>query len=368
MNKTKICIMTSVHPAKDVRIYYKEARSLAKEGYDVTLLNSYINQTDDLGIKLVKVDIPKKRFKRVLFSSKKMYRAALEQQADIYHFHDPELYSAGLKLLKKALVIYDVHEDVPMQILDKPYLNKYVRKIWSKIFGVLEKRAARKYTAVICAESPVEEIFIKSGCKKTVTVSNYPILSEFSFEDIGWEQRKNCIGYVGSISKLRGICELTDCLRFTGSSLILAGNFNSGILKEQIMQKDTWEKVDFRGFVGREEISDILKTIKAGMVTLYPIKNYINSFPVKMFEYMAAGVPVICSDFPFWRELLHGIDCAVFVDPYNPKEIAEKVDFLLNDSSTAQRMGKEGQKAVLNKFNWDNECKKLLALYRELSM
>ena len=363
---SKICVMTSVHPARDVRIYHKQARSLAQAGNDVTLLNSFIEETDDVGIKFVKVSVAQSRFKRVLFGAKKMYKAALEQDADIYHFHDPELYKTGLKLLKRGKVIYDVHEDVPMQLRDKPYLNPLVRKIWSKMFGRIEKKAALKYSGIINAEEPVEQLFKQAGCKNTVTVGNFPILSELSCDDIAYSERKNKIGYIGSISKVRGITETVKSLEYIDSTLVLAGKFNEQKLFDETSALESWQKVDFKGFVDRGEVREILKEIKVGLVTLYPIKNYINSFPVKMFEYMAAGIPVVCSDFPFWRELLIGVDCALFVDPYDSKAIADAVNKLLCDPGLAEKMGEEGKIAVKDRFNWDIEKAKLLKFYDDI--
>ncbi len=104
----------------------------------------------------------------------------------------------------------------------------------------------------------------------------------------------------------------------------------------------------------------------AGLVTLHPIINYIDALPVKMFEYMVAGIPVIASNFPLWRGIIEGNQCGLCVDPLNPSEIAKAIDYILTHPAEAQRMGENGLRAVKEKYNWDIEEKKLLALYGQL--
>jgi len=104
----------------------------------------------------------------------------------------------------------------------------------------------------------------------------------------------------------------------------------------------------------------------AGLVTLHPIVNYIDALPVKMFEYMVAGIPVIASNFSLWREIIEGNKCGLCVDPLNPSEIAKAIDYIMTHPAEAQQMGKNGLRAVQEQYNWDIEEKKLLALYEQL--
>jgi glycosyltransferase involved in cell wall biosynthesis len=91
--------------------------------------------------------------------------------------------------------------------------------------------------------------------------------------------------------------------------------------------------------------------------------NHIDAQPNKMFEYMSAGLPLIASDFPLWREIVEGNDCGVCVDPADPAAIAEAIDRLVENPDLARRMGENGQRAVHERYNWAIEEKKLLALY-----
>ena len=101
----------------------------------------------------------------------------------------------------------------------------------------------------------------------------------------------------------------------------------------------------------------------AGLVTLHPTVNYKVALPVKMFEYMAAGMPVIASDFPLWRSIVEESACGLLVDPMDPKQIAVAIDKLLSDPNRAREMGESGRKAIIQKYNWGVEMSKLVDFY-----
>lgn len=363
MQNKSICIMTSVHPHDDVRIYHKQAKSLRQAGFDVTIICTDFEGVDDVGIKFVKLDIPKKRMSRIMKASNIFYNKAVELNCDYYHFHDPELIKAGLKLSKKGKrVIYDVHEDVPRQILNKPYLRPFIAKISSSYFEGYEHRSVKKLYAVITATPFISER-LKRYNKNTVTVCNYPRLSEFEDIEIDYSHKSNNVCYVGGITKIRGIFEMLNAMENTDATLILAGEFETPQLKEQALLLPGYQKTNYLGFLGRKEISDVLKCSKAGLVTLRNTPAYRDSIPVKMFEYMAAGLPVIASDFPYWRSIVEDAKCGVCVDPSDSVAISNAIEFLLNNEDKAIDMGKNGRNAVLNRFNWDIEKVKLLELY-----
>ena len=107
----------------------------------------------------------------------------------------------------------------------------------------------------------------------------------------------------------------------------------------------------------------MLNQSKIGIVTLHPKENYLESLPIKMFEYMHAGIPVIASNFPLWQEILTENKCGICVDPFNLDQIAEAIKYLLNNEEDARIMGINGREAVTKKYNWENEVKKLENIY-----
>ncbi|MEZ4968369.1 MAG: glycosyltransferase family 4 protein [Flavobacteriaceae bacterium] len=343
---------------------------MAANGYDVTLLVA-----DGLGdeeknkVKITDLGKPKSRINRVLFWRKKVFNKALSINAEIYHFHDPELLPIGRKLINKGKkVIYDVHEDVPRQILTKPYIPKILRHIVSKTFENYENRITPKLSAIVAATPFIRDRFSRFN-NNVIDVQNFPLLSEFNLAEINGEiQKKNAVCYMGGISKVRGILTMVKAMNYaSGAELLLAGNFESEELRNEAIQIKGWEMVCELGFLGRAQVTETLAQSMAGLVVLEPTLNYLDSIPVKMFEYMAAGIPVIASDFKYWRELIGMEECAVFVNPKDPKEIGRAINDLVNDKSKSFQMGQRGKNAVAKKFNWKIEENKMLALYKKMS-
>lgn len=129
-----------------------------------------------------------------------------------------------------------------------------------------------------------------------------------------------------------------------------------------------WQSVDYRGRVPHDEVPGLLAGARAGLVTLLPTPNHLISSPVKLFEYMAMGLPVISSDFPAWRALLDGVDCAIFVDPTDPGDIARALRQILADPHRARAMGEAGRAAVRTEFNWAKQLDNLVDAYRRIGI
>lgn len=367
MNKIKVCHFTSAHKPDDIRIFHKECTSLAEAGYDVFLVSAFEAEVPSEQVKFVQTrSKSRNRIGRMLFTAKEVYRAARTIDADIYHFHDPELLRFGLKLKRSGKkVIYDAHEDVPRQIMAKFWIPKIFRKLISVCFEKYENYVAKRLSAVVVSTPHIRKRFIQIH-PKTVDVCNYPLMSEL-MEPANWSDKQDEISYVGGISVVRGINQLMDALMFIPDiRLNLAGNFSTVELENQVRAKERWNNVVFYGYVGRKELLSIFHRSKIGMVTLLPTPNHMESLPIKMFEYMSAGIPVICSNFPLWEEIIGSNECGVCVDPSKPELIAESVRFLMNNPDKAKKMGENGRLAIIEKYNWEIEKNKLFALYNTL--
>lgn len=363
----KVCHITSVHKSNDVRIFEKECVSLAKAGFDVTLLAVNCKAGFFDGVNVVNVESnAKSRLSRMRTTVDKVYKAAVKVNAEIYHFHDPELLRIGKKLQKihGKKVIYDSHEDLPRQILDKVWIPALLRKTVSRRMERYENKIASQLSGIVAATPHIENRFLQSN-KNTVNVNNYPILEKINI-DIPWEKRKNEICYVGGIFNSRGVEQLVDAMESVNVRLNLAGNYSPEALRETLIRKKGWQKVNELGFVGRDEIVNILRKSKVGIVTLLPTRAYIDSLPIKMFEYMAAGIPVIASDFPLWKSIIEKNNCGICVDPLSPGKIAEAINSLFANEKLAEEMGRNGRNAALKFYSWEKEADKLVEFYKKI--
>lgn len=367
--KIKICHLTTVHSRYDIRIYQKMCLSLIKENYDVNLIVADgLGDEIKNGVYIFDIGKPRSRFQRIKRFPKEMYNRAMKLDADIYHFHDPELIYCGLKLRRKRkIVIMDAHEDFPKQLLGKHYMNKLVKTLLSKAFLIFESYASRKFSALVCATESIGQKF-KAFMSNVWVVNNYPIVDEL-FKEGHYSLASKNICYIGAVSEIRGIKEIVRAAEVSNSlgKIKIAGKFNSQELHELVKTYRGWEKVEEMGILDRDGVRNLLSECVAGLVTFLPQENHIDAQPNKMFEYMSAGIPVIASNFPLWKEIINGNACGICIDPEDAVSISEAIDILINDPSSAKEMGKNGREAVLSKYNWNVEEPKLIKLYGELS-
>ncbi|MEW6273927.1 MAG: glycosyltransferase family 4 protein [Bacillota bacterium] len=365
----KVVHLTSVHIPFDTRIFYKECRSLVGAGYAVTLIAPYNRDEEQEGVRIRAVPKPKGRRERMTRSVWQAYRAALAEKADVYHFHDPELIPVGLLLkLRGKRVVYDVHEDVPKQILSKEWIPRPLRRLVAGAAQVAEALASWAFDGIVAATPAIAKRFPP---RKTVIVQNFPILNELvAPESTPYQKRPANIIYVGGITAIRGIREMVQAMSLEPESLnarlVLAGAFSPPSLEAEVRGLSGWERVEFVGWQNRASVARLLGEARAGLTVLYPRPNYLEAWPVKLFEYMSAGLPVIASDFPMWRKIVQGEQCGLLVDPLDPAAIAKAIQWILEHPEEAEAMGRRGQKAVFDRYNWDTEAEKLIALYRRL--
>jgi len=370
MNK-KICILTSVHPVFDTRIFCKEAKSLVNAGYDVTIIAQHDeNETVD-DVKIIALSKPKNRFERFLRLDYLTYKKALRQKADVFHFHDPELLPWMLKIKKKTKtkMIYDVHEDVTKQILSKYWIPKIFRRLIANVFGKYEKRVAKKMDYIITATPNISQNFNQNN---VIDVKNYPVITNLKNIKKKEEKKEYTeLIYVGGLSKVRGIKEIIQSLRYINPKhkigLKLIGNFSNQKFERGIRNTPEWKKIDFLGFLPQKQAYQHMRNSSIGLVCIQPLPRYIVSLPVKMFEYMINELPIIASNFPLWKQIIEKNKCGICINPTKPKEIAKVIEYLIEHPNEAKKMGENGKKAVLEKYNWENESKKLLKIYEKLS-
>ncbi len=359
---------------RDPRIYEKECNSLARAGYEVHLLvgqsssdfsdSSAEEGQTDRGIFLHGISLPANRWKRLFFGNRRMYKKLLELRADLYHFHDPELLPVGLKLRKRGkAVVYDAHEDLPRQMLSKAWLPAPLRRPLAVVVEKIENFFASRMSAVVAPTPHLQRRFAKVN-GKSVQVANF---TPWTFSDLPpFAERPKKLLYVGTLLKVRGIAEMIEAAAEAGYPLHLAGNWHSASYEAYCKKLPGWENVHFHGYIGPQKKKALLADSRIGLVLLHPIQNYLLAWPVKLFEYMAAGLPVIASDFPLWREIVQGHECGINVNPLDKKQITRAMRLLMEEEQTAAQMGAKGQLAARQKYHWSSQEKNLLALYDEI--
>ncbi|MBE9569440.1 MAG: glycosyltransferase [Proteobacteria bacterium] len=366
----KVCILTTVHPPFDTRIFHKQAKTLAQAGYDVSLIAQHDKEEIVDGIRIVPLPKPKNRFERMTKTVWNLFILALKEKADVYHFHDPELIPVGLLLrLIRRKVIYDIHEDYITSIDQKEYLPVGIRKILANLIGRIEIISS-KFFKLILAEKYYSERFPFG-----IEILNYPILKRIV--SMGNTIKKNiakpCLIYTGGISIDRGALIHANIVNLMPDVEVWMVGSCSKELADQLydIAGENLARLHIEGVgyhVPYQKILGYYKIHKwtAGLAIFPPTKHHLRKELTKFFEYMATAIPIISSNFPTWRRIVEEEQCGLCADPFKPEEIAEVIQFIVEHPAEAEQMGKNGRRAVEERYNWAMEEKKLLGLYEDL--
>jgi len=369
--------ITTVHKPFDQRIFHRECVSLTKTGYDVSLLAYGESEGDYDGVKLACLG-KNDRFKagsnllNRWQRTRQAFKRAIDLNADLYHFHDPELIGAGIAIKKqtKASVIYDCHEDNVSYMLQKEYIPTPIRRIMAAVIEFQELKAVKVLDAIVTADDGMRKDFMHKGAKCTVSVDNFPRLDLF-LEKANDISPKYDLVYHGTIPKYH----LETCFSvdtelvkrgFEPTWLFIGKYSDFDWAKEEIREKKAENRFTFKGIVAHDEIA---RWVRLGRIGIIPLPNYPkfqSNVPTKLFEFMALKMPVVLSNLPPSRPYVGDGKCAIMVDPDSPHEYADAISDLIADPHRRNEMGKEGNRRVVSRYNWETSFSKLLKLYKEL--
>lgn len=365
----KVCHISTVHHWKDIRIYKKQCLSLSQAGFQVHFIVPMKNgeSSENQPINLHPLRLPKNRIDRLFFITKTALTEAFKLNADLYHVHDPELLPIALKLKKRGkLVIYDAHENTPASIIDKEWIPfQFIRNFVSRVFEKYELKVSNQLDAVISVAEPLLDRFNN----KKALIRNLPILDNFEGESLSSELEKAEKGavYAGGLTEARNIKEMIDAVDKSNNIKVLHlfGEWESKDYFNRCKDSKGWSKVRFWGFRDSKQVYTFFK--EKGLIGLIlfdkNIKNHKVALPNKAFEYMAAGLPLLMSDIPYWKENFHNV--AGFTDPSNIEGISKSIDDLITNEELRQERVEKGLQEVKT-LNWQRESEVLVNLYKKL--
>ncbi|MDO6355570.1 glycosyltransferase family 4 protein [Caloramator sp. CAR-1] len=367
----RICMLTSSHNVFDNRIYYKEILSLKKVYDEIYLVAPGAPGDKDFvtedGI-IVRCFRKRRAWYDRIRPMRDMYKIAAEINADVYHAHEPDSFQVAVKLRRNLgkKIIYDSHEYYPEAFAEH---FKGLYSAAKKLIYIYEKNLAKKADYIVTVNDILVDKF-KKWNKNVELITNYPVLEG---EPKKTFSEKPIFVYAGGLSEDRGILKTLEAIKIIrgDAKFIFIGNFRDKETEDKIMSfakenlKD--KDIEWTGRIGHKDVLEYLNRAFAGFVLLQP-KNwrYVNSEPIKLFEYMMSKTAVIASDFPMMRNIVEGENCGLLVDPTDPEKIAEAIDYLIENKELAYKMGENGFRAVFERYNWDVNEKKLLNVYKKL--
>lgn len=360
--------VTTVHPRDDVRIFRKECVSLVHAGHGVVQVVGD-GRGDALvdGVRIVDIGAaPAGRLARMRTQPRRAWDAVRRLGPALVHVHDPELLPLAVRAAAAGIpTVYDAHEDLPRQILTKQWIPAALRPLAAWLAERRENALVRRLSAVVAATPHIARRFA-AVAPRAVVVANYPWPQELA-PPASPRPRERAVVYVGGLMRTRGAFEMVRAVaRLPGVALHLAGPFEDPALETALRAEPGWAQVTYHGVVGRAEVRELLARARVGLVTLWPMPSYLDALPIKMFEYMAAELPVVASDFPLWRGIVEPTGCGVCVDPRSVEAIAAAVAALVDAPERVAAMGRAGRRAVDEEYNWPRARQALTGLYDAL--
>lgn len=391
----KVCMISTNHDLFDDRIYWKQALSLKKYGYDVFCIA--ISDKDETGIthegiKYYKVKSKGKKyksvFKRNIFydetfsyeTFKNIFTIAKDLECNVYHFHDLYLNLICKRLKKlpfKPKIIYDVHECYPEQIREYRKLSglkKINNNIYSYFIRLWEVNCSRYCDYIITTETSVNKKFSNYiGKDKVNIIYNYANFYVKKFLDFN-EKEFHAI-YCGGINRIRSAMELLEVANIAKKQmpnfkLLFLGPISDNILERDMknfIEKNKLENnVILKGKVPYQEVEKYYSKSKVGLAIFKSSLTFRKTVQIKTFEYMAFGLPMVGSNFGNIQKYINEADSGITVDPSNPNEIWNAIYKILKNEKLYDTYSKNGINAVKERYNWHAMEKKLLQIYNKI--
>lgn len=370
---SRVVIVAPVHIWDDVRVFKKQAVSLAGQGFDVVLLARSKRQRVEGGVQVLP-PYGSHRSRLIRFASLPLIALqALLLRGDVYHLHNPDTIPIAvvLKLFRRK-VIYDTHEDFTERISVRSWMPRQLRGGVAWAVGILEALTGRLVDAAIATQP---EVASRLGAK-CVVIENPPrfdelVLACISESSLGLRGGNAVfrLVYIGGISEARGLYDMIDALVLVNQStrcrLWLIGPANSAEL-ERAKERDGWQYVDYFPKMEQQAAFGYVSAANAGLIYLHDVGGHSTADPNKIYEYMALQCPFIASDFEKWRDKLEGVNAGIFVRREDAQSLAAGILQLARlGVDERKKMGLNGRRYAAE-HNWDFEFTKVLEIYLTL--
>jgi glycosyltransferase involved in cell wall biosynthesis len=372
-SRPRIAIVTSIHPDYDPRIW-KHAVSLANRGYEIHLICPWPERPENtlpnlvfLNFKRVKLRILRPFLVPVRVLAKLL---PVLSKVDIVHFHDLDLLPWLAIVSARKPVVYDIHENYPDEMLVRHWIPDLLRWPLYHAVKIGQNMFARIiHNAVIVAPSQLSDLEVDK--LRIVEIPNYVSVDLLNTHLVPYRKRPQAVIFTGGHYKENGsflIVEIAAELKSRGRSIpfILTDRADPSTrrdLDRAISERGLSKLVRFVPSVPSDRINEILSLGSIGIAPNLRVPKQVKAIPTKIFEYMAASMPIVASDLPYIRRFVGEANAGILADPEKKSSFVDAILTLLEDEDLGSELGANGRRAIREHYNWEKEVPKLMEFY-----
>jgi glycosyltransferase involved in cell wall biosynthesis len=363
-----VCVITTIHPPYEARIYARCVEAYLRHGLRVCLISTWPEPPTAIqGLEWIHIPRARKRWERPL-NAFRFFLKALRVQTKAYHFHELDfvVYGALLRLMTRRRVIFDCHEAYKKDIFyNKQYIPIGFRRILGIAVDTVEMACSRIIGNVIVPVPALETPFVQRGIRVT-TIHNY---TRWTIQR-DWPHEKGIV-YSGSMTLTYGarvILDIARSLKRRGLDipLYLTERNASTAMRNEVMRSIEEEnlRIVVLPFLKSPDIGMLMKLGHIGLSVMKNSPEKRASIAAKLFEYMAFGLPVVGENFGYTLKIILESGCGLIADPEDPETYVDAIVRLNDRPLELEQKRQSGFWALEQTYNWENEESRLLRFFK----
>lgn len=372
MKRIRVFHVSTAHPPTDPRLVNRVIPSLTAEYELIALLPAMVNVQGPTDAHTIWLPYYQRLPVRFLLVHPLVLLYTLWLRPSLLHIYDPELLPVA-RLIQWILgipVVYEVHENL---------YRKLDQKI--RLQGRWLVRQFTRFDAM--AQQYFHLIFTEHGYLDTYRNLQLPALVSYNYPSLAFldtfrhpytpNPAEPEFFYIGLISFERAFDVLIAALALLSKSV---PKFTMHLFGRRTFSDETMhalpgfdmvqDKLRLYGYTAQTDALPLAAHATVGLALLKPVGDYTESYPTKLFEYMALGLPVITANFPLYQVIVEKHACGFCIDPTDPMQLAQTLQYLSEHPTEAQVMGEHGRRAVETLYNWEHEAQKLRQFYKAI--
>jgi glycosyltransferase involved in cell wall biosynthesis len=370
----RVVIVTSIHPDFDGRIW-RHARSLVEVGCQVRLVCPWLVADGEVrdGVELLPFRRVQQRSLRPLLIPLRLGARLLPlvREADVVHFHDIDILPWMALLSTIRPVVYDVHENYPDEMLVREWIPRVLRTPLYHAVRITEGMLARIVRNCVLVV-PAQDRRFSSRRLRVVHMRNYGSRHLLAGVRDDYPARKNVVIFTGAHHDTNGSMLLLDIVarcraRGLDVTFMMTNRFASEAFRRrfsaEIERLDIAGRIIIRPYIAAHQIMTLLNEATVAISPNLRVSTQEKGIHTKLFEYMAAGLPIIASDLPNQSEFIGGAKAGILARPEEPETFVDALAQLIGDRSYAREVGLNGRRAFLEKYSWESQIPSLMNFY-----